>query len=92
MLERWGTALVASLLYFASIVSHEFGHSLVALRCSVEVKRITLFLFGGVLELGFQPRRPRDEIATRVASPLASVAVGPCFGALAAGALGLQSP
>ena len=90
MLERWGTALVASLLYFASIVSHEFGHSLVALRCSVEVKRITLFLFGGVLD--FQPRWPRDEIATRVASPLESVAVGPCFGALAAGALGLQSP
>ena len=92
MLERWGTALVTSLLYFASIVPHEFRHSLVALRCSVDVKRITLFLFGGMLELDFQPRWPRDEIATRVASPLASVAVGLCFGALAAGALALQSP
>ncbi len=83
--EHRGTALVASLLYFASIVSHEFGYRLVALRCSMDVKRITLFLFGGMLELGLQPRWPRDEIA--IVPPLASVAVGLCFGALA-----LQSP
>jgi Zn-dependent protease len=81
--ERWGTALVTSLLFFTSIVLHELGHSLVALRCGVDVKRITLFLFGGMAELDSEPRRPRDEIAIAVAGPLTSVAIGLCFGALA---------
>ena len=49
---RWGAALSASLLFFASIVLHELGHSLTAQPLGVRVRSITLFLFGGLAAPG----------------------------------------
>ena len=44
----WGVGLLTALLLFASVLLHELGHSLVALRQGVQVRSITLFLLGGV--------------------------------------------
>ncbi len=82
---RWGAALSASLLFFASIVLHELGHSLTALPLGVRVRSITLFLFGGLAALESEPRRPRDEILIAVAGPLVSALLGAAFLGLAAG-------
>jgi Zn-dependent protease/CBS domain-containing protein len=85
--STWGTGVVTSLLFFASIVLHELGHSLVAQRVGVRVRSITLFVFGGLAALESEPRRPRDEILIAVAGPLVSAALGIVFLA-GAGALG----
>ncbi len=82
--QRWSAALIASVLFFASIVLHELGHSLTALRLGVPVRSITLFLFGGVAALDSEPKRARDEIQIAVAGPLVSGALGFGFLALAA--------
>ena len=76
---RWVAALFVSLLFFASIVLHELGHSLTAIRLGVRVRSITLFVFGGLARLESEPRRPRDEVLIAVAGPLVSVALGGIF-------------
>ncbi len=81
---RWSAALLASVLFFVSIVLHELGHSLTARRFGVSVRSITLFLFGGIARLDSEPERPRDEILIAIAGPLTSVALGVGFLLLAA--------
>jgi Zn-dependent protease len=47
-LLSWLVGLATALLLFISVLLHELGHSLVALREGVKVISITLILFGGV--------------------------------------------
>src|SRR5207302_8623513 len=47
----WGAAVVAAVLFYASLLAHEIGHALMARRLGVEVEGITLWLFGGVARL-----------------------------------------
>ena len=47
-LELWGLGLLTALLLFVSVLLHELGHSLVAIRQGVQVRSITLVLLGGV--------------------------------------------
>jgi Zn-dependent protease len=41
-------ALAAGMLFFASILLHELGHTLVALRQRMRIREVNLWLFGGV--------------------------------------------
>jgi Zn-dependent protease/CBS domain-containing protein len=72
----WGTAVVATLLLFASVLAHEFGHALVARSQGIPVRRITLFILGGVAQLGREPETPGREAWMAIAGPLVSVAIG----------------
>lgn len=67
--------LVAALLLFASVLAHELGHSLVALRQGVGVHSITLFLFGGVASLEKESQTPADAFWVAIAGPLVSLAL-----------------
>jgi Zn-dependent protease/CBS domain-containing protein len=80
---RWAAALLASPLFFLSILLHELGHSLTARRRGIAVRSITLFVFGGIARLASEPKRPRDEIVIALAGPLVSVALGMGFIGLA---------
>jgi Zn-dependent protease len=79
----WTSALLTSLLFFASILLHELGHSLVAQRVGVKVRSITLFVFGGVAQLDSEATRPRDEVLIALAGPAVSVSLGLGFLGLA---------
>src|SRR5271165_3916939 len=48
----WLMGAVTAVTLFLSVLLHELGHSVVALRYKIPVRSITLFLFGGSLRLG----------------------------------------
>jgi Zn-dependent protease len=74
-----GMAVVASLLFLASIALHELGHSWVALREGIEVDSITLWLFGGVSQLKGRFASPGAEFRVAVSGPLVSIVLGVLF-------------
>ena len=45
------TTVVSALLFFVSLIVHELGHALAARRQGIEVRRIELFLFGGLTQM-----------------------------------------
>ena len=79
---RLTLALTTALLFFASVIGHELGHSLLAIKLGVPVRRITLFVFGGAAEMSREPRYPRDELLIALAGPAVSFALWLGFGFL----------
>lgn len=78
----WLLGLLTSALFFGSVLVHELGHALLALRYKVNVTGINLFLFGGVAQLSEEPPSPRAAFWIAVAGPLASLGLAALFGAL----------
>jgi Zn-dependent protease len=75
----WLTAFVAAALFLASLLAHELSHALVALHYRMRVQRVTLWLLGGVAELGGVPPSPRADLLVALAGPLASLACTAVF-------------
>jgi Zn-dependent protease/CBS domain-containing protein len=77
----WVMGAVGALGLFFSIVFHELCHSLVARGYGMPMKGITLFIFGGVAEMGDEPSSPKVEFQMSVVGPLSSIAIGfVCYG------------
>jgi Zn-dependent protease len=72
----WIAGVVTSLLVFGSILLHEAAHAAAAVRTGIPVRRIRLFVFGGVAEIAAEPSRPRQEFVITVVGPLASGVLG----------------
>lgn len=81
----WAKGLVASLLFFVSILLHELGHSLVARSRGIGIRSITLFIFGGVARLEKDPPDGRTEFLMAAAGPAVSLVLSAVF--LGAGSL-----
>jgi Zn-dependent protease len=80
----WGMGGVAALLLFVSVLLHELGHSLVALRYRIPIGQITLFIFGGVAQMRKEPPHPRAEFLIAIAGPIVSFFLaGCCIGLVA---------
>jgi Zn-dependent protease/CBS domain-containing protein len=75
----WAKGLVASLLFFVSILLHELGHAVVALRHGLRTRSITLFIFGGVAQLEKDPKDGRAEFWMAAAGPLVSLTLAGLF-------------
>lgn len=83
----WTAALVTALLFFVSILLHEFSHAMVARLFKLPVKSITLFALGGVANIEKESEKPHHEFWIGIVGPITSVVIGVlCIGA--AGLLG----
>ena len=71
--------IVAMLPFFISLLLHELAHALVAKSFGLRVPRITLFLFGGVAELGDEPDTASHEFWIAIAGPAMSLALASVF-------------
>jgi Zn-dependent protease/CBS domain-containing protein len=79
---HWLLGAATSLLFFGSVLAHELGHSLVALRYQIPVRNITLFIFGGIAQIAREPRTPGVEFRIAIAGPLTSLGLAGLFGGL----------
>jgi Zn-dependent protease/CBS domain-containing protein len=73
---------VTALLLFASVLAHELGHSFVALKQGIDVKSITLFLFGGLAALEKESKTPAEAFWVAIAGPLVSILLFGIFTAI----------
>ena len=74
--------LITALMLFASVVAHELGHSFVAIRQGIDVKSITLFIFGGLANLEKESETPSETFWVAVAGPLVSLMLWGIFSAI----------
>jgi Zn-dependent protease len=75
----WAISLGTALAYFVCIVLHELGHALTAKARGMSIRGITLFLLGGVAELGDEPPRAADEFWMAIAGPIVSAVLAGIF-------------
>jgi Zn-dependent protease len=85
----WLMGAIATLGLFGSILVHELAHALVARRNDLQIRGITLFIFGGVAEMEDEPPNAQAEFLVAIAGPIASVLIGiACFGLVGLAAAG----
>ncbi len=75
----WAMGALGAVGLFFSIIFHEFSHSLVARRFGLEMKGITLFLFGGIAEMHDEPETAKSEFWMAIAGPLSSLLLAAAF-------------
>jgi Zn-dependent protease len=90
VVQYWVVGAATAILLFVSVLLHELGHSVVALRYKIPVRSITLFIFGGVAQIGSEPPSAIAEFWIAIAGPITSFALAILFGLLQplVGALG----
>ncbi|MBI3754059.1 MAG: site-2 protease family protein, partial [Deltaproteobacteria bacterium] len=71
--------VVSALLLFACVLIHEISHSYTSNKLGLDIKEITLFIFGGVAQLTKEPNDPITELKIAVAGPSASIALAAIF-------------
>jgi Zn-dependent protease/CBS domain-containing protein len=81
-LETWAyavMALVAAVLFFASLTAHELGHALQARRDGMEIDGITLWVLGGVARFRGQFGSAGAELRIALAGPAVSLVLAAAF-------------
>ncbi len=71
--------IVTSFLFFASVLLHELSHSVIAKLNHINIRSITLFIFGGVAHMDEDPSTPAAEFLMALAGPFASIALSVVF-------------
>ena len=73
---QWSMGVAGAAGLFVSIVLHELGHSVVARRFGMQMRGITLFIFGGVAEMTDEPPSAIAEFFVAIAGPVVSFLIG----------------
>jgi Zn-dependent protease len=82
--DYWVAALIAAVLFFGSLLAHEISHAVVARRVGVPVNSITLWLFGGVAQMGGEAHSPGADFGIAAVGPGVSLALVGVFAAVEA--------
>lgn len=77
--QYWSVAVITSLIFFACVLLHELGHSVVALHYKLQVKNITMHIFGGISQITSEPDNPKVEFAISFAGPFVSLVLAGVF-------------
>src|SRR6266851_4516587 len=77
----WLASVLAAMVFYVSLLSHEMGHALIATRLGVKVEGITLWIFGGVARLRSDAATPGIEARIAIAGPVVSLVLAIFFGA-----------
>src|SRR5918994_740624 len=68
-------AVVSALLFFLSILLHELGHAVVAIRNGISIAGIDLWLFGGIAKMSQDTSSPGVEFRVAVAGPVVTLLI-----------------
>ncbi|MGW7480976.1 site-2 protease family protein [Nonomuraea muscovyensis] len=72
----YAVAFVFAVLLYVSVLLHELAHSVLAKAYGLPVRRITLYLLGGVSEIEKEPPTPGKEFMIAAAGPALSLGLG----------------
>ncbi len=75
----WVTASLTALVFFATLLAHELAHAVTARHYRLGVKRISLWMLGGLTELEGEAPTPRADAWIAASGPLTSLAFGALF-------------
>ena len=78
----WAIGIISAMVLFVSVFLHELSHSYIARRNGLPIARITLFFFGGVSEMGEEPKDAALEVRMAAAGPLSSFLIAGILGGL----------
>lgn len=72
----WLVAVGTAVVFLLTLLAHELAHALVARAYGMQVKRITLWLLGGITDLGSPSPTARADALVALAGPATSLALG----------------
>jgi Zn-dependent protease len=81
-------ALITAVGFFGSIVLHEFGHAIVAIRNGIGITGIQLWIFGGVARMDRETDSPATEFKVAIAGPAVTLAIVLALTAIGVGSIG----
>jgi Zn-dependent protease len=81
-------AVLSAVGFFGSIVLHELGHAMVALRHGIGISSIQLWVFGGMARMDRESDGPSTEFRVAIAGPLVTLAIVIVLAALGLAAAG----
>jgi len=87
----WLIGAIAAIVLFTSVLIHELAHSYIAKKSGLPVRRIVLFIFGGISEIEEEPKEANLEFKMALAGPLTSFGIALVLWLLQYGALALRA-
>lgn len=93
LLDESGTtpfllAVLSAVGFFGSILLHEFGHAVVAMRNGIGISSIQLWIFGGMARMDREADSPGTELKVALAGPAVTAAIVVVLTAVGIGAVG----
>lgn len=87
-IEYWSMGIISAIILFISVLLHELAHSIIALRYGLKVRRIILFIFGGMSDIEEEAEGAR-EVSKDFRKEFKIAVVGPITSFIIAGILGV---
>jgi Zn-dependent protease len=81
-------ALLSAVGFFGSILLHEFGHAIVAMRNGIGITSIQLWIFGGMARMDREADSPGTEMKVALAGPAVTALIAIVLGVAGIAAAG----